>query len=54
MYTARMPIQTSTLPATRNRNSFVAAYSLARKKVRKSVELPHTPMSKYIGSTASS
>ena len=53
-YTARIPTQTSTLPATRNRNSFIALYSLVLRKDPKSVLLPHTPMSRYIGNTANS
>ena len=43
-----------TLPATSITISFMAPYSLVRRKVPKSVLLPHTPMSRYMGSTASS
>ena len=32
----------------------MAPYSLERMKVRKSVLLPHTPMRRYMGTTASS
>ena len=53
-YTARIPTQMRMLPATRNRMSFIAPYSLVRRKVLKLLLLPHTPMSRYIGSTASS
>ena len=46
--------QTSTLPATRYSISFMAPYSLVRTKVLKSELLPHTAISRYMGSTASS
>ena len=49
-----MPTQIRTLPATSISISFMAPYSLVRRKVPKSVLLPHTPMSRYMGSTASS
>ena len=51
-YRARIPTQIRTLPATSISISFIAPYSLVRKKVPKSVLLPHTPISRYIGSTA--
>ena len=34
--------------------NFIAPYSLVRRKVPKSVLLPHTPMSRYMGRTANS
>ena len=49
-----MPIQTKMLPATKNNSSFMAPYSLVRRKVPKSVLLPQTPISRYIGRTANS
>ena len=53
-YRASIPIQMRTLPATSITISFIAPYSLVRRKLPKSVLLPHTPMSRYIGSTANS
>ena len=51
---ARIAIHTKTLPPTRYSISFSAPYSLVRAKVAKVVLLPQTPMSRYMGNTASS
>ena len=53
-YTANSATHTRMLPATRYSISFIAPYSLGRRKLPKSLLLPHTPMSRYIGITASS
>ena len=69
-YKARMPIQMSTLPPTSTSISFIAPYSLGRlyeprskgmgiphrrcRSGSNTVLLPHTPISRYMGSTASS
>ena len=44
----------STLPATRYSVNFIALYSFVRLNLGKLLLLPHTPMSRYIGSTESS
>ena len=51
---ASIAIHIRTLPATRYIISFIAPYSLARENVGKVELLPQTPMSRYIGMTASS
>ena len=44
----------STLPATKYSVSFIALYSFVRLNFGNWLLLPHTPMSRYIGSTESS
>ena len=51
---ASSAIQIRTLPATRNSMSFIAPYSFVRMKSLNVELLPQTPISGYIGSTASS
>ena len=47
-------IHISTLPPTKYSVSFIALYSFVRLNRGKRLLLPHTPMSRYIGSTDSS
>ena len=51
---AKMPTKISALPPTRYSTSFIAPYSFVRVNVPKSLLAPHTAISRYIGSTASS
>ena len=51
---AKMPIKISALPPTRYSTSFIAEYSLVRLNVLNLLLAPHTAISRYIGSTATS
>ena len=54
LYMTMIATHTSRLAATIISTSFIAPYSLGRSKVLNLVLDPHTPMSRYIGTMASS